>query len=467
MNLLKPLSVVAALGLGLPAAADLVFPSLDYRTGPYAPNGIPFADGYSDYFTLINERDGGIGGVKARVLPCETGYNTEKGVECYESTKGQGALVYQPLSTGITYQLIPKASADGIPLHTMGYGRTSAANGKIFEWVFNYPGTYWDAASIIVKHIQDVAEGGLEGKKIALVHHNSAYGKEPIRTLEKLAEKHGFELILLPVDHPGQEQGSTWLQVRSQQPDYVILWGWGVMNQVAIQEAASIRYPMENLIGVWWSASENDTLPAGKASDGYKAVAMHAVGDEFPVYEDLKTHVYDKGLAAGSGNEMGTVLYNKGMLAAMLAVEAAKKAQEIHGTDDINPAQMRDGMENLEITEAKLEELGLPGFVPTFEVTCADHGPPGLGAIQQWDAEKEEWTLITDFIKPDREVVDPLIKQDSQAYAQEAGIEPRDCEEMASAESGSETGSVDEGSGDDTEASGSAGTEDASGSSGN
>ncbi len=89
------------------------------------------------------------------MIECETGYNTEKGVECYESTKGEGALVYQPLSTGITYQLIPKATADGIPVHSMGYGRTSAANGAVFSNIFNYPGTYWDAASIIVKHIND------------------------------------------------------------------------------------------------------------------------------------------------------------------------------------------------------------------------------------------------------------------------------------------------------------------------
>ena len=57
-------------------------------------------------------------------------------------------MSHQPLSTGITYQLIPKASADGIPIHSMGYGRTSAANGKVFEWVFNYPANYWNAASV-------------------------------------------------------------------------------------------------------------------------------------------------------------------------------------------------------------------------------------------------------------------------------------------------------------------------------
>ena len=165
---------VAAVMAAAPAMAELVFPWLSYRTGPYAVNGIPLSDGYNDYFNLLNERDGGIGGVRVRLVQCETGYNTEKGVECYESTKGEGALLYQPLSTGITYQLIPKASADGIPVHSMGYGRTSAANGKIFKWIFNYPTNYWNGASIAVNHTLDLNGGDISCKSIALLYHNSA-----------------------------------------------------------------------------------------------------------------------------------------------------------------------------------------------------------------------------------------------------------------------------------------------------
>lgn len=417
----------AAIAVAAPASAELVFPSLSYRTGPYAPNGIPFADGYADYFTLLNERDGGIGGEPIRMIECETGYNTQKGVECYESTKGEGSLVYQPLSTGITYQLIPKVSADGIPMHSMLYGRTSAANGKTFPWVFNYPGTYWDGASIIVKHILDQESGSLSGKKIALVYHNSAYGKEPIRTLEELAKKHGYELQLLPVDHPGQEQKSQWLDIRRSRPDYVVMWGWGVMNSVAIKEATNIRYPMDHFIGVWWSGSENDVKSAGAGADGYKAVTVHGVGDEYPIYDDLKKYVVDAGKAAGAGDMLGTVLYNRGMLAAALAAEAAAKAQEIHGVTAITPAMMRDGMEALQIDEARWTEMGLPGFAPEIHVTCENHGGPGLGAIQQWDAKAEKWSIITDFTSADREIVDPLIEADSAAYAQENGIEPRSC----------------------------------------
>ena len=416
-------AAVAAMMAASPVMADLVFPSLSYRTGPYAAGGIPFADGYADYFAMLNARDGGIGGVKARVLECETGYNTEKGVECYESTKGEGALVYQPLSTGITYQLIPKATADNIPMHTMGYGRTSAANGKVFSHTFNYPANYWNGASGAINYLLGENGGDLKGKKVALVYHNSAYGKEPIRTLQELSKKHGFEFKEVPVDHPGQEQKSQWLQIRRDKPDYVIMYGWGVMNQVAIQEAANIRFPMENFIGIWWSGSENDVLPAGEKSNGYKALTFHGVGSDFPVFDDIKTHVVEAGNAAGAGDQIGTVLYNRGLYAAMLAAEAVKTAQEIHGVADITPAMMRDGMEALEMTEAKMASLGLPGFGPSFNVSCENHGGPGLVGVTQWDASAKEWKLVSDFAETDTAVINPLIMADSGAYADENKIE--------------------------------------------
>ncbi|QOL81679.1 ABC transporter substrate-binding protein [Pseudooceanicola spongiae] len=416
-------AVVATLVAG-PAMADLVFPDLSYRTGPYAANGIPFSDGYQDYMTLLNERDGGIGGEPIKVIECETGYNTEKGVECYEATKGEGALLYQPLSTGITYQLIPKATADGIPVHSMGYGRTSAKNGEVFHNIFNYPANYWDGASHAITEILNENEGDISNLKIALVYHNSAYGKEPIRTLEELSKKHGYTLTLLPVDSPGQEQKSQWLQIRREKPDYVIMWGWGVMNQVAIQEAVNIRYPMDHFIGIWWSGSENDVLPAGEAADGYKALTFHNLGSDYPVYDDLKKYVVDAGKAAGAGDQLGTALYDRGMYAAMLATEAARTAQTMYDTKTLTPMQMRDGMENLEMTEAKMAALGLPNFGPEFKVSCANHGGDGLGAVAQWDAKAKTWSLITDYFPADDEVLNPLIIEDSTAFAQENNITP-------------------------------------------
>ncbi len=423
---LTTLALSALMAAG-PAMAELVIPSMSYRTGPFAAGGIPFADGYSDYFTLLNERDGGIGGEMISVPECETAYNTEKGVECYESLKSLNPLVLQPLSTGITYQIIPKAIADDIPIHTMGYGRTSAKNGNVFSHVFNYPVNYWDGASVGINHFKEVSGGSLQGKKIMLLYFNGSYGKEPIPTLEKLAELEGFEFSSLPIDYPGQEQKSQWLQVRRDRPDFVLFWGWGVMNQVAVQEAANIRFPMENFMGIWWSGAEHDVLPAGDGANGYKSLQFHNVGSDFPVFADIQKYVVDAGKAAGAGDQVGTVLYNRGVYAAFLAAEAVKAAQEANGTSKITSGMMRDAMESLDITAAKMEAAGLPNFGPVFKVSCDNHGGDGMAAVVQWDAAAKKWNLISDFSPSNSSVVNPLIMADSEAFAAENNLPTDRC----------------------------------------
>jgi branched-chain amino acid transport system substrate-binding protein len=121
---------------------------------------------------------------------------------------------------------------------------------------------------------------------------------------------------------------------------------------------------------------------------------------------------------------MGTVLYNRGLYAAMLAAEAAKTAQAIHGVADITSSQMRDGMAALEITEEKMAALGLPNFGPSFKVSCQNHGGDGLVGVTQWDATAKTWSLISDFKPTDKEVLDVLIAEDSAAYAAENNITP-------------------------------------------
>src|SRR5213078_1998955 len=195
----KILVPVLALALLAGPAASAVFaqakevfiPLLVYRTGPYAPSGIPIANGFVDYFTLINERDGGINGVKLAWEECETQYDTKQGVECYERLKGRGAALVNPYSTGITYQLIPKAPVDKVPVFSMGYGNTAAADGLWFPWVFSFPTTYWSQASAVIRYMaqQDGGADKLRGKKIVHIYHNSPYGKEANPTLETLARQ--------------------------------------------------------------------------------------------------------------------------------------------------------------------------------------------------------------------------------------------------------------------------------------
>jgi branched-chain amino acid transport system substrate-binding protein len=445
-TLLLAALVASALGSGAafaqakkaePAAAgakEQFFPVLSYRTGAYAPNGIPFANGYVDYLKLINARDGGIGGVKISFEECETGYATDRGVECYERLKGKGptgATAFHPLSTGITFAVTDKSFNDKIPIITTGYGRADSVDGTVFGWNFPLGGTYWDAADMLVQHIGKLNGGvdKLKGKKIALVYHDSPYGKEPIALLEQRARMHGYELLLLPVTHPGVEQKATWLQVRQQRPDYVFLWGWGVMNSTAIKEAVATGYPRDKMFGVWWSGAEPDVVPAGEGAKGYHALVFFAPAGQGQVHKDMIKHVYDKGQGAGKKEEIGEVLYNRGLGAAMVTVEAVRKAQVKYGKKPLTGEQVRWGLENLSIGPAEIKKLGFEGYMTPVSTSCVNHAGEAQAQVQTWDGKK--WNVQPGVYHADNSIIKPMIRASAEKYAAEKKIAKRDCAKEA------------------------------------
>ena len=420
------IAVTSLYAANVAAEGEQYFPGFTYRTGAYAPNGIPTANGVRDYYALLNERDGGINGVKIVYEECEFQYNTKQGVECYEKMKAKATVVF-PFSTGVTYQLIPKASVDKVVIFSMGYGRTAAADGRVFPWAFNFPTTYWSQASAFIKYIgaQEGGMGNLKGKKVALIYHNSAYGKEPIPTFETLSKKFGYDFKLLAVDHPGQEQKATWLQIRRFKPDWIFLWGWGVMNQVAVKEAAAINYPMDHFVGVWWSGSENDVIPAGDGAIGYKAGTFHGVGGGYPIHKDITKHVYGGDAGKAKENNVGEVPLQPGHAERDVRGRGVRAAMARWGNKPMTGEQVRWGLENLHVTEKRLTQLGMGGFTKPVEVSCEDHETMGPVLIQQWDGK--QWKIVSDWIKPMRDVVRPMVEKAAAEYAKENNITPRDC----------------------------------------
>ncbi|MBQ0932332.1 ABC transporter substrate-binding protein [Ideonella sp. 4Y16] len=414
-------------------AKEQFFPVLVYRTGAYAPNGVPWANGYVDYLKYTNAK-GGINGVKITYEECETGYATDKGVECYERLKGKGATVFQPLSTGITFALTEKAPADKIPLITAGYGRSESADGNVFKWNFPLLGTYWVAADAILQHIGK-ANGGLDklkGKKIALVYHDSPYGKEPIPLLQERAKMLGYELQLLPVTAPGVEQKATWLQVRQSRPDYVLLWGWGVMNSAALKEAVATGYPREKMYGVWWAGAEPDVKDVGEGAKGYNAVTMqHGAEPQSKIVQDILKEVHGKGQGTGPKEEVGQVLYMRGMVHAMLAVEGVRRAQERFGKGKVMSGdQTRWGLENLALDQKKLDALGFAGVLRPISTSCADHMGANWARMHTWDGKA--WKFSSDWLQADEQVLKPMVKQAADKYAAEKKISRRDAADCQS-----------------------------------
>ncbi len=426
-------SIAAALlGATAPAvraAEEQFFMLPSYRVGPYGANGQAFYGGFIDYLSYVNMK-GGINGVQVTWEECETEYNNAKGVECYERMKSKAQKAPGPIhtmSTGISYALVDKAAADKMPLAMMGYGLTSAVDGSVFPWAFPLVTTYQMQASAIIKFLKDKEKGSLAGKKIVYLYHDSAYGKEPILALEAESRLNKFDLVQIPVAHPGNEQGAQWQRIRQEKPDYVIMWGWGVMNMTAIKTAQKMGFPREKLIGSWWAGSEEDVVPAGDAAKGYMSATWNVSGKGVPLIADIEKTVY----GGGKGNlsdkaKLGTILYNRGVSAAVLSVEAIRAAQAKFGKGKaMNGDQMRWGLENLNITEASLKQLGATGLLPDVKTSCDNHEGSGKVKLQQWDGAK--WVVLTDWIEGNKALIHPLFKADAAKFAKEKNITPRDC----------------------------------------
>ena len=414
-------------------AKEQFFPLLSYRTGPYAPNGTPWANGKQDYLKMVIARDGGINGVKLTYEECETGYATDRGVECYERLKSRpGVALFDPQSTGITFALTEKVENDKIPLMTLGYGLSISQDGMAFKWNFPLMGSYWTGADILIQHIGKTLGGldKLKGKKITLVYLDAPFGKEPIPLLQERAKMHGFDLQLLPVTAPGVEQKATWLQVRQSKPDYVFLWGWGVMNSTALKEAQATGYPRDKMYGVWWAGAEPDVKDVGEGAKGYHALALNTSGQQPKVMQDILKYVYAKGQGTGPKDDVGSVLYTRGVIIQMLSNEAVRTAQERFGKGKVmSGEQVRWGLENLNLTQAKLDALGFNGVMRPISTSCADHMGSTAARIETWDGKK--WNITSDYIEADEQILKPMITAGANKYLADKKLTrrtPADCQ---------------------------------------
>ena len=417
----------------LAQAKEQFFPLLVYRTGAYAPNGTPWANGKQDYLKMINARDGGVNGVKLTFEECEYGYATDRGVECYERLKGRaGVALFEPQSTGVTFALTDKAPGDKMPLLTVGYGLSAAQDGFAFKWNFPIMGSYWTGADIILQAIAK-KEGGfdkLKGKKITLVYHDSPFGKEPIPLLQERAKLNGFDLQLIPVTAPGAEQKAAWLQVRQSKPDYVLLWGWGIMNSTALKEAQATGYPRDKMYGVWWAGAEPDVKDVGDGAKGYNALALNPSGQAPKVIQDILKYVHDKNRGSGPRDEVGSVLYTRGLIISALSVEAVRRAQERYGKGKVMTSEeVRWGLENLALDQKRLDALGFAGVLRPISTSCGDHMGSTWARIQTWDGAK--WGMTTDFMQADEQIIKPMVKMAADKYVSDKKLTrrtPADCQ---------------------------------------
>ena len=127
----------------------------------------------------------------------------------------------------------------------------------------------------------------------------------------------------------------------------------------------------------------------GEGAKGYNALNLNSSGTQPKVIQDILKYVHDKGQGTGPKDEVGSVLYTRGVIIQMLGVEAVRRAQERFGKGKVvTSEQVRWGLENLALDQKKLDALGFAGIMKPLSTSCADHMGSTWVRVQTWDGKK-------------------------------------------------------------------------------
>ncbi|QCI64786.1 ABC transporter substrate-binding protein [Phreatobacter stygius] len=365
-----------------------------------------YNQGQRDYFTLVNER-GGINGYRIVADVSDHANDLPRAIEAYERGKREGSVLIDPLSTPVARALVPRALEDKVNLVTAYSGRSDAADGTSFPYVLPLSINYWTQAGLIIDYFRQIENGNLRGKKVVFVHIDTPFGKEPLPILQVLAQRLGFELLPFPYTPPGNDQAAIWPQVRRARPDFVIFWGAGVGQTVALTEAIRNGMRMDRVSSsVWISESDMDVV-GREAAKGVLKVEPCVSGREPKPIRDILAEVVAKGKGAGPEAKVGTSYYNYGVQMGSLMVEGVRKAFEKAPNGPVTGPWLNEGLRSISNFTAE-------GLLPPTTVSKEDHQGGGLGRISRWDGAK--FVPATDWFTANQDIVWAEIRKYSEEF---------------------------------------------------
>jgi len=412
---IKLLSILAGVGMAMsnvqPALAQAQTEPIKFAlcydlSNVYAFAVPQVAQAARDYAQILNQK-GGIEGHPVEILVQDHGNEPQRGIECYEKMKREGAITFDFFSTPVGRALLPRAMQDNNVMISSFTGRSDAVDGDVFKWIFPIGPTYWSQAANNIQYIKSKSNNNLKGVKIAFFYLDTAFGLEPIGVLKTLAAKEGFDLQLFPNPLPGNNQSGAWSQIRRFNPDWVISWNLGNMHVVASREMKRNAMPMDKYIAVNWFNEVDIANIGADAAKGIKRGTNVVGGQEHPLIQQILKDLYDKGKGNGDRKHTNDIFYNTGLATYAPVFEGARLAIKQYGWP-LTSDKMKRGLGSLRNFDAN-------GLIAPVTVTAKDHGGGGKTRIDMWDGAK--WVPETGWFSAYDDVVQESAKKESAEFA--------------------------------------------------
>lgn len=382
-------AISAALALLLSATAmvsaeekeDIVIGGSMPLTGPFAFAGIQFNRGLRDYMEWLNEQ-GGIEGRQVRYVSEDTGYEPDQSVAVFRRiTSREDVNFYFGDSTAF-HQTINR-ELDRRDIMMTGASFASELNDtERYPMQFMHGPDYSEQVAILLRHI--AAED--PGARVAFIHSDTEFGRDPISAGRETAEELGLEMAATIVTPPGAADiSSAALELRRARPDYAIFHGYILAPIPDFIRRARQMGMDTRFMGTYYSMDQSIIDEMGDAADGFMGVMPYRYFyDEEAGESELMQAIRDR------NDEYQTIYYTQawvaGSMMAQIARETLARGESLKGT------QMRATMEELEEVDTG-GAIGVP-------VRFRGNSLP-VGRIYRADVDAGRMIPVSDWIELD------------------------------------------------------------------
>lgn len=290
-----PLALGVAPRIGWAQGADTInLAMIAPLTGPFAFTGQRELSGWQDAIDYFN-KNGGAGGKQLSLIALDSEYKVDVGVAQWKKAIAAGAVHF--------------AKADSIPLaramapenndrYKMLLGTTANGSHLTEKEGFNYffipAPTYSGLMSIAFDQIVKIAGAGSK-PKVALVHSNIEFGRDPIPYALERAKELGFDLVLEDeTAMTGVDVTASAVKLRQARPDFIVFHGYAGNVWPDVLRQARDYGVTAQAMGTIWSVDPDTVKGIGEAANGFIGIVPHTLktrGDERPLVKAAEEYL--------------------------------------------------------------------------------------------------------------------------------------------------------------------------------
>jgi len=277
---------VLAAGLGLLGASllprlvaaeagdDIVWGGALPLSGAFSAVGEDGKRGLSTYVDYLNA-SGGIAGRRVRIEVHDSAYMPDRAIAAFKSSVAAkpGAVAFLGDSAGFAHMVAPELK-NGPGALVASTAFTSAIVDRASYPLQFVPGpTYADMIRLLLTYLAEARPAGGSDYRVAMVHSNTEFGRDPLAAAEQTAKSLGLTLAsVIETKVAGANTRDVLVDLIKAKPDAVIFHGyvssvWPEIIRAGVERGLETLY-----LGTYWAMDPAVLLGLGRAADRYFGV---------------------------------------------------------------------------------------------------------------------------------------------------------------------------------------------------